>query len=106
LAHDPAFVQLSQERKSLEESIARERLALGEATGNLVRLENQLSALIAYGASVFHRETARRQDQAEKKQVILDQLSAHLRTHLETVEPGHRLPATASAANSRQKNGD
>jgi hypothetical protein len=97
LAHDPAFVQLSQERNNLEASIARERLSLGEATGNLVRLENQLSALIAYGKSVFQRETARRQDQAEKKQVILDQLSEHLRTHLETVEPANRLAAATSS---------
>jgi len=104
LAYDPAFSQLSQERKSLEASIARERLGLGEATGNLLRLENQLSALIAYGTSVFHRETARRQDQAEKRQVILDQLSEHLRSHLDTVEVGSRLAPAASI--SRRKNGD
>src|SRR5437867_426068 len=104
LAYDPAFSQLSQERKSLEASIARERLGLGEATGNLLRLENQLSALIAYGASVFHREAAQRQDQAEKRQVILDQLSEHLRSHLDTVEVGSRLAPAASV--SRRKNGD
>jgi hypothetical protein len=104
LAYDPAFSQLSQERKSLEASIARERLGLGEAAGNLLRLENQLSALIAYGASVFHRETAKRQDQAEKRQVILDQLSEHVRSHLDTIEAGSRLaPATSS---SRRDNGD
>ena len=72
LACDPAFAQLSQERHTLEASIARERLGLGEATGNLLRLENQLSALIAYGASVFHREAARRQDQAEIRQSGFD----------------------------------
>jgi len=104
LACDPAFSQLSQERKSLEASIARERLGLGEASGNLLRLENQLSALIAYGASVFHRETAQRQDQAEKRQMILDQLSEHLRSHLDTVEAGNRLAPSASI--SRRKNGD
>ncbi|HYV25957.1 MAG TPA: hypothetical protein VFA77_00355, partial [Candidatus Eisenbacteria bacterium] len=104
LAYDPTFAQLSQERKSLEASIARERSGLGEATGNLLRLENQLSALIAYGASVFHRETAQRQDQAEKRQVILDQLSEHLRTHLDTIGASSRLAPTASI--SRRKNGD
>src|SRR6266498_1639291 len=106
LAPDPAFAQLSQERRHLEASIARERLSLGEATGNMMRLENQLSALIAYGGSVFHRETAKRQDQSEKREVILDQLSEHLRSHLETVEPGNRLAATASVSTPRRKNGD
>jgi len=104
LAFDPAFSQLSQERKSLEANIARERLGLGEATGNLLRLENQLSALIAYGTSVFHRESAQRQDQVEKRKVILDQLSEHLRSHLDTVETGGRLATAASI--SRRENGD
>jgi hypothetical protein len=104
LAYDPTFAQLIQERKSLEVSIARERLGLGEASGNLLRLENQLSALIAYGASVFLRETAQRQDQAEKRQVILDQLSEHLRTHLDTIEASSRLAPAGSIA--RRKNGD
>ena len=106
LAQDPAFAQLSQERRNLEASIARERLSLGEATGNLMRLENQLSALIAYGGSVFLRETAKRQDQSEKRQVILDQLSEHLRSHLETVESGNRLAATSSVSTPRRENGD
>jgi len=106
LAHDPAFVQLSQERRNLEESIARERLSLGEANGNLVRLENQLAALIAYGKSMFHREAAKRQDQTEKRQVILDQLSEHLRSHLETVETGNRLTANAAGLSVGRKNGD
>jgi hypothetical protein len=91
LAVDPAFAQLTQERSQLEQSIARERLALGEATGHLVRLDNQLAALVAYGKSMFHREAAKRQDQSQKRQVILDQLSEHLRTHLETLEPANRL---------------
>ena len=68
--------------------IARERLRLGEANGSLVRLENQLTALIAFGKSMFHRESASRQDQSQKRQVILDQLSEHLRGHLETVGTG------------------
>jgi len=91
LAYDPAFAQLDQERRSIEESIARERSALGEATGNLVRLENQLAALIAYGKSMFHKETAKRQNQAEKRQIILDQLSDHLRNHLDGADANRRL---------------
>lgn len=105
LALDPTFDQLTRERRHLEGSIARERLSLGEANGNLVRLENQLSALIAYGRSVFHRERAQRKDQSEKRQVILDQLSEHLRSHLETTETNNRLTARSSASVPLQKNG-
>jgi hypothetical protein len=98
LARDPTFVQLRLEHERLDESIARERLSLAEAAGNLVRLENQLAALIAYGKSLFHREAAKRQDQTEKRQVILEQLSDHLRQHLDPEEPGSRLSAGASSA--------
>jgi len=105
LALDPTFNQLTQERRNLETSIARERSGLGEANGNLVRLENQLSALIAYGRSVFHRERAQRKDQSEKRQVILDQLSEHLRTHLETADSNNRLVAKSSVSAPLQKNG-
>jgi len=103
LAYDPAFTQLEQERGILETSIARERAGLGEATGNLVRLENQLSALIAYGKSMFHRESARRQDQSLKRQVILDQLSEHVRTHIES---GGRIAANAATSAPQTSNGD
>ena len=105
LALDPAFAQLTQERGGLEQQIARERLSLGEATGHLVRLDNQLAALVAYGKSMFHREAAKRQDQSQKRQVILDQLSEHLRTHLETVEPGNRLVTNTSGASVVNTNG-
>src|ERR1044071_244399 len=103
LARDPAFAQLETERRTLEQEIARERLDLSQANGNLVRLENQLAALIAYGKSLFHRETARRQDQTQKKQVILDQLSEHLRTHIEGAAPANRLAAASTAS---VRNGD
>ena len=106
LAYDPAYVQLSNERRVLAADIARERLRLGEANGNLVRLENQLVALIAFGKSMFHRESAKRQDQSEKRQVILDQLSEHLRGHLETIAPGNRLASTASRSSLNGSNGD
>jgi hypothetical protein len=106
LAQDPAFAQLDQERRELEARIAGERLNLGEATGNLQRLENQLTGLVAYGKSMFHREAARRQDRSEKRQVILDQLSDHLRNHLEAVEPGNRLASNATVAPAERKNGD
>src|SRR5215475_4150327 len=101
LAEDPAFVQLTQERRDLEQKIARERLSLGEATGHLIRLDNQLAALVAYGKSMFHREAARRQDESQKRQVILDQLSDHLRSHLESVEPANRLVANTVTVASK-----
>jgi len=105
LAHDPTFVQLDSERRTLEETIARERAALGEATGNLVRLENQLSALIAYGKSMFHRESSKRQNQAEKRQVILDQLSDHLRNHIESGDGNNNRLAGAVVDSSLAGNG-
>jgi len=106
LAHDPAFVQLDEERRALEANIERERAALGQATGNLLRLENQLSALIAYGKSMFHREAAKRQDQVEKRQVILDQLSDHLRHHLESADSNNRLTGSTAGSVVNRSNGD
>jgi len=105
LALDPTFDQLTQERRNLEKSIAQGRLSLGEANGNLVRLENQLTALIAYGRSVFHRERAQRKDQSEKRQVILDQLSEHVRSHLETSNSSNRLVSGPAVSAPLQKNG-
>jgi hypothetical protein len=105
LAYDPAFTQLDQERRSLEESVARERAALGEANGSLVRLENQLSALIAYGKSMFHREAAKRQNQVEKRQIILDQLSDHLRNHLNSADSGNPVAGKPAPASLNGGNG-
>jgi hypothetical protein len=105
LAPDPSFVQFDRERQTLEERIARERFSLGEATGHLTRLENQLAALLAYGKSMFHREAARRQGDSEKRQVILDQLSDHLRHHLEAGDSRNRLTKDLSPT-LQTKNGD
>ncbi len=101
LAVDPTFAQLEAEHRSLESEVAQARLGLGEANGHLIRLESQLSALIAYGKSMFHREAARRQDQSEKRQVILDQLSDHLRNHLSKVQPDNGLAGAAGPALNR-----
>jgi len=105
LAEDPAFAQLTHERRDLEQRIARERLSLGEATGHLIRLDSQLAALVAYGKSLFHREAAKRQDETQKRQVILDQLSDHLRTHIESVESRNRLVANTGHVSITTKNG-
>jgi len=88
LVTDPATAQLDEEQARLHESLGRERKALGEASGRILRLENQLAALVAYGKSMFHREVARRQDQQQKRQIILEQLSDHVRTHLDPGVPG------------------
>lgn len=106
LARDPAFAQLDQERRALEETIARERLSLGEATGHLARLDNELAALIAYGKSMFHRETARRQDQSEKRQLVLDQLSEHVRNHLVTIDAGNRSASTSPGITAGRHHGN
>ncbi len=98
LVLDPATAQLDQQRGRLEESIVRERLGLGEANGNIVKLENQLAALLAYGKSMFHREAARRQDQTQKRQIILEQLSDHVRHHLDSEEPGGNLAGAVSSS--------
>lgn len=103
LAHDPAFAQLSEVRRTLERDLARERLQFGEANGHLLRLEHQLAALIQYGKSMFYREVAKRQDQSEKRQVILDQLSDNLRHHLQTVE--NRLVDRELASTRSRGNG-
>jgi hypothetical protein len=105
LAHDPAFAHLEKERQSLESEIADERLQLGEATGQLRRLENQLSALIAFGGSIYRREAARRQDQSEKKQIVLDQLSDHLRHHLQAIDSDRRMARSAAEPSFNTNNG-
>jgi hypothetical protein len=99
------MAQLEQERGRLDERIARERQGLGEANGNIVKLENQLAALLAYGKSMFHREAARREDQTQKRQIILEQLSDHVRNHLDSAEPGSRLAGVGAASPSYRGNG-
>jgi hypothetical protein len=73
LVGNPLFTQVDEERRSLEENIARERMALGVANGNRTRLENQLVALLAYAKSMFQKELALRRDQSEQRQAWLDQ---------------------------------
>jgi hypothetical protein len=105
LAIDPAAAQLDKERNRLGENIARERHGLGEANGHIVKLENQLTALIAYGKSMFHREAARRQDNTQKRQIILEQLSDHVRNHLDSAEPADRLAGASAVSPTYRGNG-
>jgi hypothetical protein len=104
LAGNPLFTQVDQERRILEQEVAQERFALGEARGNRTRLENQLAALLAYAKSMFQKELAARRDQAEQKKDLLDQLSQHLRTQLETISsPGSRNQLGNPALNGRSE---
>jgi hypothetical protein len=92
LAGNPLFTQLDQERRGLEEDVARERLAIAEARGSQTRLENELTALIAYARSLFQKEAALRQDQSQQKRILLDQISEQLSAQLRTFENGDRRP--------------
>lgn len=87
LAGNPLFSQVDQERRLLEEEVAGERLALAEARGNRTRLENQLSALLVYAKSIFQKEVAQRRDREGQRKDLLDQLSQHMRTQLESLAP-------------------
>lgn len=106
LAADPAYHQWDQERLALDAAIARERSLLGEAKGQVMRLENQLAALIAYGVSIFHREAARREEESGKKRVILDQLSEHLRLQLAAFDAGGRLTQAPLENGGERGNGN
>lgn len=106
LAYDPAFAQLDRARHGLEDGVAKERAALGQATGKLMRLENELSALLAYSVSIFNREAARRHDHSEKKQMILDQLSEHVRHQLSAMDSVNRVAQTATDAPAGGRNGN
>ncbi len=95
LATNPQFAQFDEERAALEESVSRERLALAEARGNQARLENQLSALLAYARSLFHKEVAFRGDQSQKKRILLDKISEQLRDQLQSVDDNNGSPGNA-----------
>jgi hypothetical protein len=95
LAGNPLFTQLDDERRELEEDIARERLALASAHGEECKLQNQLEALVAYAKSIFHKESENRRDESRHKKALLDEISAQLRAQLETIAPA----ASGSRAN-------
>lgn len=82
LAANPTFGKLDQQRRTLEEIVARERLALAEAEGNQNRLEHQLNAFVAYAKSLFERETSLRRDSGHQKRRLLDQIAEQLKARL------------------------
>lgn len=89
LAGNPLFTQVDEERQSLEDNVAQERMALAEARGNQTRLENQLAALLSYARSLYQKEVALRRDQSQQKRILLDQISEQLRTQLQSFENGN-----------------
>ncbi len=107
LAGNPLFTQVDEERRILEESVAQERRALAEARGSQTRLENQLSALLAYAKSMFRKEAAQQRDQSRQKRQLWDQITEQLRTQLHTLENGsshdrNNGTATTTATSGRQ----
>ncbi len=87
-AGNPFFTQLDEERHSLESSVASERIALADAEGSQSRLQNQLSALLAFAKSMYQKEVDLRRDQSQQKRALLDQISDQLRAQLQSVENG------------------
>jgi hypothetical protein len=103
LAGNPLFTQIDQQRREIEESVARERMALGKARGNQNRLESQLNALVSYARSLFQKESMLRQDQSQQKRMLLDQISEQLLTQLKTFENGAATDRNLPLASSNGK---
>jgi hypothetical protein len=95
LAGNPEFLQLDEDRRGLEDAVARERVALAEARGSTSRLEHQLAAFVAFARSMFQKEAALREDQGHHQRLLLDQISQQLRDQLRAVENGR--PAALDA---------
>ncbi|HAV62598.1 MAG TPA: hypothetical protein DCY13_09560 [Verrucomicrobiales bacterium] len=88
LARNPVYKQLDGERRRLEEQVTRERLALAEARGGESRLENQLSAFVAYARSLFQKEAGLRRDRGQQKRQLLDRIAAQLKARLDDADRG------------------
>lgn len=88
LVRNPVHAQLDEERVSLEESLAQERLALADVRGNEARLEHQLAVFVAYAQSLFQKESALRRDRNHQKRLVLEQVTEQLRARLDQVDRG------------------
>lgn len=104
LAGNPLFGQLDEERRELEEVVARERLALAEARGSESRLNHQLSAFVAFARSMFEKESALRRSRSHQQRSLLDQIAQQLQAQLQSEGPdgnGHtpRHPALTLGEN-------
>lgn len=98
LAANPTFIKLDQERRTLEERVSQERLALADAVGGEARLEHQLNAFVAYAKSLFQREATLRRDRGHQKRQLLDQIAEQLKSRLAEADDVHD-PADRSSGN-------
>lgn len=97
LSPNPLYTQLDEERVSLAKNIASERLALGEARGNISRLENQMTALLSYAKSMFQKETAMQRDQNVQRIAVLEKISEQLRVQLAGVRANENGSSRSNA---------
>ncbi len=86
LVRNPVYVQLDEERGSLESSLALERLALADARGQEARLDHQLEVFVSYAQSLYRKEAALRRDRNHQKRLVLEQVTEELRSRLESVD--------------------
>lgn len=93
LAQNPAFTQLDEERRVLEDGVSRERSAMAEAKGNENRLENQLSVFVAYAKTLFQKEVVLRRDKSHQKRLAFNKIEEQLRSQLESLENGESSPS-------------
>lgn len=88
LCTDPVYAQLDEERTRLEGEIKETRKGLATAKGRERQFESQVTALTAFAKSIYQKEITTRREQATQKEAILDQISRHVRTQLESIPAG------------------
>lgn len=86
LARNAAFDQYEAERRLVEGEVTRERLALADARGGICRIENQLTAYLAYVRSLVQREGMLRRDPVHQKRRLIEEMAERLRAGLAEVE--------------------
>lgn len=105
LATDPVFARLDEERLRLESEIAETRKGLAAAKGRQKQFESQLTALASFAKSIYQKEIAMRREQASQKEAILDQISSHVRSQLESIPDANyrnRNAAISATGNNGQ----
>lgn len=93
MAPNPLFGPLNAERARLDEQVGRERRAVAEARGSEVRLENQMTAFVAYARALYQRELALREDRGHRQRLALERIAEDLRNRLAEVNDGIAAPS-------------
>jgi hypothetical protein len=88
LAGNPLFTQIDEERRSLEEAVAKERAALANVRGKESGLTHQLAAFVSLAKSMFRKELASRRGESHQQRALLDQIAKQLRQQLSAVDNG------------------